>query len=372
LKRTLRFAAWILLALAVTLRIPGVLAGVLYGEDRVALTTVIGTGGALVIVALWPERQAAQRAFPRKGRRGAARSTGQSEPPPAERTDRISRLNLIAGTITALVASVSLLLPASPSSAAETPCRGAPLRGASSVATTQSFGANARSGPGESFEQVYRFSGDCSIGVVGYCLGEPTNNAFFKGWTDNRWLVVPRHRGWLHVVAATLSGEPDVDRFVAAGVVFAQSPDGSLRRLDHDHCGPGDSAAPGAVSLKVTKQAADIVLTAHADRAPNIGFALWLGSEDTTGHAFRQIVAGDISSARWKPQTTAAAIHVPTVVTVLAQPCLAPSIPSDDTTGAIRRFTLLPNGEVTQAGGAALLPDQIRDRLVRTACQSPP
>jgi hypothetical protein len=353
------FVAWPMLALAVSLRIFGVLTGVLYGESRITLATAVAVGAALVVVALWPERRKARR-------------NRRNQPDPEDRPDRVTRINLLIGTATALLASLSLLLPAVPSSAAETSCRGAPLQGANYIATTQEIGANARSGPGESFEQAYRFSGKCSLGFDGYCLGESTNDAFFHDWFDNRWLVIPHHAGWAHAVATVLSGEPDEERFVAAGVVFAQSPESNLHLLDAARCGPGAAKPPGQARLTATVKPAEVILTARADRTFNYGFALWLGSADTTGQHFRQIAAGPGTTATWKTASTAGTLTSPATITVVAMPCLAPSVPAEDpAAAAVAGFHVEPTGTVTKLPAAPTIDGPTRDRLIRTACQSP-
>jgi hypothetical protein len=353
--RAIWYAAWLVLALAILLRTGGVVTGVLYGPGRAEYATVAAIGAAVVILALWPYR---------------SRGDGWERDSDGGR-DRLGRFNLIAGTVTAAVAAAGLLLPAAPTSAAEAACRGAPLRTASLLATTQAVGANARQGPGESFPQAFRFAGGCTVGFDGYCLGEPVASAFFKDWLDDRWLQVPRHRNWLHRPAALLSGEPDTDRFVAAAVVTAQSPPSALRPLGQDTCGSGETSLE-PVRLTVTATGSAFALKAEANGAPDVGFALWLAAGDTTGRAFRQIAGGNLRSARWDPRITAASIEGITAVAVLAQPCLGPSVPADEELGDLRRFVLTPGGAVSPANDGPPLPSAIRQRLMRTACQSPP
>jgi hypothetical protein len=361
---TLWYLAWALLLGTISLRVFGVLTGILYGESRITLCLWVIAGAGLVVIALWPARRRARQA-----RRGLS--------PPGEEAhgrspDRLERIGTVVGTSTALVALLSILLPAVPTSAAAAACRGASLHGVRYVATTQDSGANARTGPGESFEQAYRFSGNCSIGADGYCLGEPTVNAFFKDWYDTRWLVVPHHRGVLHFLAAVLSGEPGGERFVAAGVVFPQSPASRLGMLGADRCGSDAAKPPGEVTLSTSTKDGVVTLTAKADRTFNYGFAVWLPGDDATGRQFRQIQAGPSATATWRADTTASTLARPTHAIVLAIPCLAPSVPAEDALAAVAGFDIGPGQSPAKVPAVPALDDPTADRLIRTACKSPP
>lgn len=169
-------------------RVAGVLLGVLYGDTRVTLVTVLLIATGLLVIALRP---------------GALTNTANSSRPrPFEQLGTLGALAVTSFTL------LSLVLPTVPVTALAEGCPRAPVRNAKFLATTVEPGVSARQGTSNAFAQVDRFPANCTLGFDAYCLGEPISDLLVESRTDNRWFVIPRHRGFAHAVAAILSGEP--------------------------------------------------------------------------------------------------------------------------------------------------------------------
>jgi hypothetical protein len=114
------------------------------------------------------------------------------------------RLAVVVGLGAAIFSGIETVAPLSPDLKAAPACSGAQTRGVPFLATTLERGVNVRSGASRNFEQRARFAGDCTLGFVGYCWGdpEPDNQDQIP---DSRWLLLPKQRGL--VSAANLQSQ---------------------------------------------------------------------------------------------------------------------------------------------------------------------
>lgn len=156
------------------------------------------------------------------------------------------------GLIVGLIAALEAFDPLAPELTGSPACPGAQIRGLPFRAVTQANGANARSGPGSTFEQVNRFPAGCSLGFDEYCVGQPFRD-FNYDWPDGRWLRVPHGNGFVH-----------------AGAVLSVAPESKLK---FRRCADG-IPPPGNTSLTVASNPdGSSTLEARSERAYSIGFA---------------------------------------------------------------------------------------------------
>lgn len=280
----------------------------------------------------------------------------------------------------ALIGLVHLLAPVTPATATAPACAGASVAGAPFRATTPADGINARSGPDTSFAQVQRFSGNCTLGFEGYCLGEPTDDLVTGAYPDQRWLIL--HRPWQSWPWRHMPWGDPPHAFVAAAKVQSQSPESALGsgaersclRLggwrEPQHLGLTGPLARGVVHIHAAAPGAQIIgLSIFSSRAPLDGsgaiFAL------TNPAPKRTDPAGSIS-ATWQAQSaTGPALGGPATLTLLADVCLGPAVP-DPSNYAILQFawngqTIRPLAAKSHAIGAA----EVR-RLQTSACRIAP
>jgi hypothetical protein len=139
----------------------------------------------------------------------------------------VSDIAAAAAIATAFFGLAETVSPTTPDAQQAPACQGAQVHAVRYLATTTARGANARSGAGRSFSQVFRYTNGCTLGFVGYCLGEPADDIVF-GTPDFRWLIMPgRHK------------------LVSASAVLAQSAED---RLPYRRC-KGDVDRPTAMSI---------------------------------------------------------------------------------------------------------------------------
>jgi hypothetical protein len=293
---------------------------------------------------------------------------------------------LIGGLLNLVVPATPGELPISPCAAAQT--YNTPYR----AATTGPNGNFARSGPGLSFPQSDRFSKDCIVGFVGYCIGDPIRDPVLGGgWNDTRWMLVARHdREPSRTLARWLSSEPSYKRFVSSSYLAPHSPDSKLKYLGEREC-DGGLPLPGKTTL-ATESAPDesgkpqpgvIGLTARAPHAFNMGIALAINDPMAldAGTALRQIPGsganGPDGSVHVQWDTSVLRGHLrkdlttPATVTVLAVPCLDPLTPAASSTAATLAFQV-PT-DITKAvkkSKPVALRHGVRDRLLTLACDS--
>jgi len=280
--------------------------------------------------------------------------------------------SVVAGASAALafaaaaVGSVSLIVPSTPTQAAAPACEGAPVYGARFFAQTvqELGGVNARSGPGTSHPQVNRFSGGCTLGFDGYCIGEPIGDFRVllgkEPWPDQRWLIVHRRA-----------------QLVASAKVQSQSKEAALGDQPDPRCaGWGGRAQPKIITFTVTPSANGrglAGLQAQTTGAVVVGYAVRLlttpvDAVDPYGPIGAKSNAPGFS-ARWAPSVAAA--HLPGrsgEVQVAAVVCLAAGVP--DRAPSVVRVRL------SRGAVVAVRPDTVddmgaRQQLGYTACAGP-
>jgi hypothetical protein len=247
--------------------------------------------------------------------------------------------------VAALFATLETIAPSTPELQQAPGCRGAQVQHVPYVATTTALGANARVGAGRSFPQIIRFSNGCTLGFVGYCIGESTQDVTFNT-PDVRWLLLPKGQG-----------------LVAAGVVISQSAE---KDLPFRPC-PGGIPPLPRLTLEPPEGLVGglVTLTATAPRASAVGFALLRPASTSSNEAtFVQIsvdtMSADGFTATW--DTSLSAAHGPGPVTVLAVDCLAAEVPLQSTE-VTTTYVLGPN-----PSPPTTLSNQDRQRLRQTAC----
>lgn len=351
----------IVLAVAVGLRTYGVQQGAVYGSRPTDSLTYLVAGLAALAWALW--------------RWPVGRDSNSS-----------GELASVLAVVVALVPALNLAFPSATHGATVAACENSRLYGADFRAVTleESYGANARSGPGYSHDPVGRFPAGCLLGFVGYCIGEPVREVV-SDRVNTRWLLLPRPVGkYRHPLAKVISGEPDEPRrFVSDAIVLAQDPDSKLKQLSRKDCVGGQPSPGRAVLAKpVAAPDADGVLayqlTVTARRAHELGLAVWVGPH-SRGAEFRPIdVDRSLSTARlsatWRSAGTAASLKSEDrKVIVAGVPCLGGDVPADVENAALRVYVLASDGSLSTtgekpqdvAGGSW---ESVRERLASTAC----
>lgn len=231
-------------------------------------------------------------------------------------TRNFTGLAATVGAATAVFAAFDLYAPAAPEATALPACPGAQIRNVKMLATTHPNGANVRTGPSRTYGMIRRFQPHCSVGFVGYCLGEPEVDLFqlSNGFEvrDMRWLELPHHRGFIH-----------------GGAVATQGVD---ETLPHRRC-RGELPGPERPTLRWTQPVRNVVLlTATAENAPTVGWAAYTmidGNVVLTRIAMDS-EAKDGFSFAWHPayQRTNEGVGRGNV-TVVAAACLAGEVASE-------------------------------------------
>lgn len=303
-----------------------------------------------------------------------------------------------------VVAGLTVLVPATPTSAPAAACPAAPVRGAAFVGVTLADEVT-RSGPGRAYPTSGRFPVGCAVGFAGWCPGDVVPDRTWPAWASSRWLLVDRPEGPAALVARHVSGVPAARRFLPSGAV---APGGSLAALpvlSTADCGRELPRPPGETALDDVRPGPLAGnLSARAPWAANVGFALWVAPDPATGAVplrngtdYRQVggTHGDVSGAAgaagrrtvsWDHQALVRDLDVRrrterVTVAVLAIGCEAPAVPTDLRTAAVTRYAIsggqlsprlvrLRGYQIQERTDPALQSLDL-DRLARVACQPP-
>ncbi len=264
----------------------------------------------------------------------------------------------VAATAT-MFAAAELALPSVESASAPGACPGAQTSGVDFIATTYRNGVSVRAGPSRSFRQLDRLLGNCSVGFVGYCYGDPTLDVFYNEelgmeLPDARWLVLPRDRG-----------------FIAAGAVRAQEAEDRLgdprqdcpRRAEFSIVVPQPSLASGATI------AGDVTVTAESGGAPIVGFAAYTLVDKVPTFTRLALDVDGSPAVAWRTTEQPASEGTGQGSVVLAVVgCLAAEVPGPH---ALIALTIDNAGTGTTTTSPAELTAGDRLRLTRTACLLP-
>jgi hypothetical protein len=328
----------------------------LQGLMWVSVSLVVLVGYALFAYRPWqpPEPSAGvvqgERTGPALAQQGSGENAGKRE----ER-----KLPDVAGVLTATVAAVAAVVgvlqiidPVEVEQRGPAPCAGVQVRGVPFRASTFDRGANVRSGPGRNFPQVGRFSGDCSIGFVGFCVGLPADDLLF-GWPDTRWLELPNGKEFVH--------------------------GGSVQSLDADTLLPERKCAGGIEAPRTLVLTADldpsgsvVHVAAESPGAYIVGFAAY-GGRSSTYLDLALARAGEDFSLDLGERTSRRLNTGPATfkrLIVGASACLALEAPAAGAFDALE-ITLPQNGPFVARKPSPPLRSIERDRLARTACLQP-
>ncbi len=293
--------------LALILRTWGVLAGVVYGPDPIRYVEGVLVAGVIMVVA------------------GVIAPRGE-----AVVENLAQALGLVSGLV-AIIALTGIFVPAAPGSTGDPDCAGARTYGAAFVASAAvDGGVNARSEPRRTAPQVARYPPGCLVGFDGFCLGEPVTDSAYVAEEvrrmDARWLRVARHRNpFLHFLAKWISGEPDHDRFIAGGVMVAQSLV-DLQSVKFK-CQKDDPAIV-SFELSIDRMTHDVIgVVKSVNDAQDVQFSVYIAGPTSRGNDYRQIPPANQPTMSWKASVTASSLlEESSIVVISAVPCLSPSI----------------------------------------------
>lgn len=270
-----------------------------------------------------------------------------------------------AAALAGLFGLTELLLPAPRNASAPAACPGAQTRGLEYLAASGSDGVSVREGPGRSFPQSDRLLGDCSLGFVGYCLGEPTLDVFYiefgREVADARWLVLPKGRG-----------------YVAAGAVRSQEAEDRLL-LPQPDCPSPEEFKIEAPELRFSQEGLEegqVKVSAIAAGAPTVGFASHHLEEGQP--VFTRLALDpteDEFGFMWSIGSQPASDGVGQgELTLVGVSCLAAEVPGP----ASALSVTLENGSTVISSAPAdsstvleSLPEEHRQRVIRKACLLP-
>lgn len=276
------------------------------------------------------------------------------------------RLSLASGALAsaaavfALVAAVSP--PNTPHEASSPACRGASVAGGKFYASVPPRGANARSGPDESFSQVKRFAGNCTLAFDGYCIGFPEPDAQMAGIPDQRWLIL--HQPYSSAPWSLLPGDPPT-HFVASAVVQSDSEESRLGTQPDPRCkAAGGWTAPGRLSLSVKKHRSSITIAARASHAILVGFAEYVPKDPDRQVARRMV-------GQYRPEDAAGNKMIRLTLTpsrgtraVAASVCLAGNVEDQS------NLRIAPVDGRSGGSPAEVLSEKTRQRLATAACST--
>jgi hypothetical protein len=323
------------------LRTWGVAAGVLYGNRPTQYITGICVAGFLLVVA------------------GVVAIRSDRQPGFAEAVSK--GLGLVAALVST-IALLGIFLPAVQGGSDDFACPGTRTRGVGFVAAAAEpiSGVNARTKPRLSAAQVARYPTGCLVGFDGFCIGDPVVDVTYAGEPvprrDGRWLRIARHRNnpFAHWLAHVISGEPDHEQYIAAGVTQARSLV-DLERFRVSCAGERPSPTSAFLTLN-TNNDGTIGLTGNSEFGYDIQYAIYV-AERTTGEGsqYRQITAEQNQRGLWRPEVTGRTLTTSrSAVVIVAVPCVAPGIrPSNVDIIATQAVTMKRDGTVTQTPGAA-------------------
>ncbi len=270
------------------------------------------------------------------------------------------RITLVAGLLALPVASVALVQlagPQAPKQAGAPTCEGSAVAGSRLQARTGQFGLNARGGPGTTYLPEGRFDAGCVVGVDGYCVGEPVQDVVVP-LPDVRWLRL-RHS----------------DRYVAAGTLFALSPEAALGGRPEPDC-PENLPDPAlAAAPKISRPDPDtLLIEARPLRTGLVGLGLYYeGSSpqrlEQLGRTPKLVHTSGPAFARLSLTPTRASSPGSRHLILAVVPCLAPVVPSHDNEHMLRID--LTTGRATAFADPERL-GELRDRLRQAACRVDP
>ena len=275
-------------------------------------------------------------------------------------------LEVAATLVTLAISSFALIeifFPASPSTAAAPACSGAPVNGSSYLAQTPELGVNSRSGPGTDFPQVNRYSGNCTLGFDGYCVGDPVPDRSNGGYLDDRWLIVHRRD----------------DEFVSAAELLAQSPSIKLGKKPAKLCRKaGGLPLPSGLHLHVTGERSQLdALWVSVHGASLVGYAIRVigptiaGDDPYSGIGNPLSIFGDGYNfpGVWKLSTAYDDLPGNSgEVMIAAEVCLALGVPNGDPSIVLLRFEHRASTSVSGLDHTRAITEQ---RLAQAACAGP-
>jgi hypothetical protein len=306
--------------------------GILYGEDAAKTASLLVAGiiilGGCLIVQL--------------ARRKA--------PPPKEASRETTAVTLAAILGLALTgySFSQLLAPNTPTAAAAPACGGTPVYGAPFFATTQSNGVNARRGPGIQYSQVSRFSGGCTLGFDGYCIG-PAVPDFVLQTPDQRWLLVHKR-----------------SELVASGVVLSQSAESKLGTMPDPRCKVlGGLPQPREIQ-DFTYDITTGTLQASAPNAVAVGYGFATVAASDRSYHVGALATGTGFMTRLTPGHIASGFDVTGGVWLGAAICLADGVP---VVASLRTDLLEFRGaRIVQRTNDVRVPRAVRPLLAEIAC----
>ncbi|GAB3001869.1 hypothetical protein LWP59_34580 [Amycolatopsis acidiphila] len=276
---------------------------------------------------------------------------------PAQPQGAITLLASFVAVGTGAFATAQYFFPETPRGAAAAACANAPLEGAAFYAQTTEQGANSRSGPGRQFKQNDHFPASCTIGIDGYCLGEPQQDITLEPhFPDIRWLIV--------------HGLPD--RYVPAAFVGFQGGEGPLGKPDASCEGHGLPFAPPVAKVELGDRdpGGSIPLTAAAPGAYLVGYAVALkehpeGSYVQPGQSDARpnfAVSWDLGKKNPFPGEATGDVWVAAAI------CLAGNASQVDSLRVAE--VTLNDGAVAGSAGVVTetVPEEVRHELEQVAC----
>jgi hypothetical protein len=307
--------------------------GILYGEAA-SKTASLCVAGIIVLAGYLPLRIL----------RGSDSSYGASK-------------ESIAATLAAILGlaitgySVSeLLAPNTPVAAAVPACGGTPVYGARYYAKTQQDGVNARSGPGVEYPQMNRYSGDCTLGFDGYCIGRDVPD-YILGTPDQRWLIVH-----------------DRNELIAAGVVLSESAESALGSKPNPECREVGGLPQPSTIEDFTYRATTGEVTAVAPGAVAVGYGLATIPERSRAYQVVALATNSIFSAKLPTKKIVNELPVAGGIWLSAAICLADNVP---VVGSLQVKALTFDGShIVKELSDVDVPRSVRPLLAEVACNS--
>lgn len=282
-----------------------------------------------------------------------------SPPQPAHggTTDRLSAIATAVGLVVAVTALSGTIGNVPPPVGAVPGCEGVQIHSVPFLGETPPDGANARAAATSISEQRQRLGGHCSVGVLGYCRGEPLYDTHYPV-RDSRWYVLPHGLG-----------------LVSSTALLDLSAASTLKPVP---C-PGQLAPTGIADLVVEPDTAEVGgndlpvldIGATALDATNVGVAVHRPAFPPNAR-FRQLLLDSkpLDGATVPYDFTGDAKIVPgnTSVVVAATVCLAAGVPEPDGKALFMQVELPLAGHPFSAEPVDP-PAGTRDLLLQAACR---
>ncbi|MGX7825954.1 hypothetical protein ACTG9Q_12750 [Actinokineospora sp. 24-640] len=367
--------------------------GVLYGAQAVTRVDVVAAslfGIGLAAIAYARARHARTRAQTVNTQDPG--ETAAIRQPSGWINDRLSAITAIVSAGALVISLINLFVPVQLPTRPKAACPGAQDRAAPYVGITSGEnGNNGRAGPSVSYPAIGRFPRDCTIGFSHYCVGEPLRDPQgtienVQRWRTSRWLVVAKQPvGWKADLAKLLSGEDPRAQYITDATITPATSYENLPYLGDDNC-PGDYRLPAAAEISDAELGQGI-LKATADRAVNMGFAVWIPPGEAfidDGNTYHQIFDGNRevgeNPGSTQPDGSKKVVwghtgHLlperpaqPATVVVMAIPCITDNIPADIGLAAVAEYDI---GSRPQPRRTPAIPAGYdAERLARAACQT--